>query len=343
MKSSKGRSVGIPNYKNDLLTNVIEAVLPNGAALWQVVAKRYQEVSGELNVRDVQDIRRHFTTHKSLCASGKKVTGSSAPNSSVARCQAIWRKILAKSAASNTGARESSDSDSDGSDSGSDRTEEKNQIPNLENESQRPNIDNLFNDDDRPIVPINAPAPPVEVLRPLEQPIIQRRAAQIREPSPVAGHKRKQAIEEERGKSKNCRNHPRSSAGAALSSMAEAYSRKISEPPRNTGDSSVSQMMMMQMMQQNQQFQTQMMMMLMGPRRREHSPPRRFDGYDSRRFNDSFPTSASPSFSSSSSSSSYDHHNRNEAYDRYHSEPSDTSIPDQSMYNPNNFSSSDRF
>ena len=58
MRPAKGRGVGVPNYKNDMLINVIEAVLPNGATLWQVVAKRYQEVSGEANLREVQDIRR---------------------------------------------------------------------------------------------------------------------------------------------------------------------------------------------------------------------------------------------------------------------------------------------
>ena len=48
MKPTKGRAVGVPNYKNELLINVVEAVLPNCAALWAIVAKRYQEASGDL-------------------------------------------------------------------------------------------------------------------------------------------------------------------------------------------------------------------------------------------------------------------------------------------------------
>ena len=106
--------------------------------------------------------------------------------------------------------RESSGSDSDSSDYGSKRAEEVHQIPNVEDEHQRPNIGNFFDEDDQPFVPINVAAPnPGDDLRPIEQSIIMRRAARVREPFPVTGQKRKQAVEEERGKCKNCRNHPR--------------------------------------------------------------------------------------------------------------------------------------
>ena len=64
---------------------------------------RYQKASGEKDLRENHDIKRHFVTHKSLCDKGKKVTGSSAPKPSVARSQTIWQKILRKFVASNCG------------------------------------------------------------------------------------------------------------------------------------------------------------------------------------------------------------------------------------------------
>ena len=50
-----------------------------------------------------------------MCDNGKKRTGSSAPKPTVARCQEIWRKMLAKSSANNCGGNPS---DSETSDSG---------------------------------------------------------------------------------------------------------------------------------------------------------------------------------------------------------------------------------
>ena len=97
MPPKKGRGVGVPNYKNDLLVNCIEAILPDGAMQWQLVADRYKAVSGETELRDCHDLKRHFTTNKNLCDNGKKVTGSAAPKPMSARCQAIWLRILAKS------------------------------------------------------------------------------------------------------------------------------------------------------------------------------------------------------------------------------------------------------
>ena len=52
----------MPNYKNEVLINLVEAVLPTGAMMWVIVADRYQVASGEVSVREGQDIKRHFTT-----------------------------------------------------------------------------------------------------------------------------------------------------------------------------------------------------------------------------------------------------------------------------------------
>jgi hypothetical protein len=101
MPPKKGRGVGVLNYKNVLLINCIEAILPDGAMQWQLVASRYKEVSGEAELRDAHDLKRHFNTNKNLCDNGKKVTGSAAFKPMTARCQAIWLRILAKSSAKN--------------------------------------------------------------------------------------------------------------------------------------------------------------------------------------------------------------------------------------------------
>ena len=245
IKAAKGRAIGVPNYKNELLINVVEAVLPNGANLWAILAKRYQEVSGEANIREPQDIRRHFQTHRGLCNNGRKVTGSSAPQLSVARCQSIWRKILAKSAAQNAGGKDTDASDSDDTDSGSDTDVGGILNGSVNDDSGRPNIKNLFEEE-----PITSPMEPLDVPLnvapvPQEQPIMPRRAAPAKAPSPipVIAQKRKSLVVEERGKSKNCRNNPRGSAGAALSSMADAYTRNLMN--KQSGEPGMVQMMMM--------------------------------------------------------------------------------------------------
>jgi hypothetical protein len=113
MPPKKGRGVGVPNYKNDLLINCIEAILPDGAMQLQLVASRYKEVSGEAEFRDAHDLKRQFTTNKNLCDNGKKVTGSAAPKPMTARCQAIWLRILAKSSAKNCGGSNSDEETSE--------------------------------------------------------------------------------------------------------------------------------------------------------------------------------------------------------------------------------------
>ena len=69
----KGKKTGTSNYKNDMLLNVIEAILPAGAEGWKIIASRFQIVSGEATLRFNDDIRRHFFTK--LCKNGKRQTG----------------------------------------------------------------------------------------------------------------------------------------------------------------------------------------------------------------------------------------------------------------------------
>jgi hypothetical protein len=51
------RSKGKQNYKVDLLIQVVEEKLPNGAQGWQEVAFLYQQRSGELVLRDYEDVK----------------------------------------------------------------------------------------------------------------------------------------------------------------------------------------------------------------------------------------------------------------------------------------------
>ena len=69
-----GRVAGTTNYKNDILLNVIDAILPVGSKEWETVAQRYLAASGEQYLRSPDDIKRHFTTK--CCNGFKKPTGN---------------------------------------------------------------------------------------------------------------------------------------------------------------------------------------------------------------------------------------------------------------------------
>lgn len=104
-------------------------------------------------------------------------------------------------------------------------------------------------------------------------PLIPPRDRHTRAPSPVPNQqslKRSAAsIPDERGKSKNCRNNPRGSAGAALASLADAYAKKQTA---SANEPLMSQVMMMNMqMQQQSQQQFQMMMMYMMNNNNNHN------------------------------------------------------------------------
>jgi hypothetical protein len=46
-----GRSGGVPNYKNDVLINIVEMHLPHGLEAWREVAEVYQRESCEVTLR----------------------------------------------------------------------------------------------------------------------------------------------------------------------------------------------------------------------------------------------------------------------------------------------------
>ena len=112
--STKGKKTGTPNYKNDMLLNCIDIILPAGPEGWKTVASRYQIVSGKAGLRFYDDVRRHFFTK--LCKNGKRQTGlnnKSAPLPQVARAQDIYRKMLSNEATMRVGGDNENDDDDD--------------------------------------------------------------------------------------------------------------------------------------------------------------------------------------------------------------------------------------
>ncbi len=83
------------NYKNNLLINIIEEILPNGKLGWEAIVIAYQ---GRLNKEAQQgmtNIKKHWI--KNLCNGMRKLTGHTGENGDrVCRCIAIKKKIIKK-------------------------------------------------------------------------------------------------------------------------------------------------------------------------------------------------------------------------------------------------------
>ncbi len=69
----RGRGRGVVNYRNEILINIVSYMLPNGEYAWKAVATAYQAESGETDLRDTADLKKHW--HKVLCNGGKNPTG----------------------------------------------------------------------------------------------------------------------------------------------------------------------------------------------------------------------------------------------------------------------------
>jgi len=105
------RAKGKANYKVDIIIQVVESVLPNGMQSWQEVATIYQHRSGELILRDHDDIKRHWI--EKCCYKFKKLTGDPGDpkRDMILRCQRIQQKIHEKTSFAIMGV----DSEGDGS------------------------------------------------------------------------------------------------------------------------------------------------------------------------------------------------------------------------------------
>ena len=98
-----GRGCGVANYRNEILINIVSNILPNGEYAWQAVATAYQAESGERDLRDTTDLKKHW--HKVLCNGGKKPTGKpGAITERTFRCIAIERQILDRTSSGMMGA-----------------------------------------------------------------------------------------------------------------------------------------------------------------------------------------------------------------------------------------------
>ena len=90
-----GRRRGAKNYKNEVLTNIIAGILPNGSYGWDQVAAAYMTAAKEENLRDTDDLKRHWV--KTLCNGMKKPTGGTGEKGErIHKCIAIGRLILDK-------------------------------------------------------------------------------------------------------------------------------------------------------------------------------------------------------------------------------------------------------
>ena len=98
-----GRSGGVPNYKNDILIEVVELYLPRGLEAWREVALAYQRESMETVLRRGEDLRDNW--NKKLCNRMQKPTGKPGVNTDrIFRCIEIEHRIQDEAAAAILGA-----------------------------------------------------------------------------------------------------------------------------------------------------------------------------------------------------------------------------------------------
>ncbi len=107
--ASKGRKSGVPNYKKDVLLNIVASLLPVSTLDWENVVTRYRETTGEIFTREAGEVKRTFLQNNKMCNRGVKPTGNSGANSSVLRAQKIYAKILAKQESINLNANSEDD------------------------------------------------------------------------------------------------------------------------------------------------------------------------------------------------------------------------------------------
>ena len=93
-----GRAAGAKNYKKKILLEVVQDILPNGSYAWEQVAVAYKEKSGESEVRDKADVKRHWV--EKMCNKFKKPTGQSGnAEDFILKCQRVQDLIHKKAEA----------------------------------------------------------------------------------------------------------------------------------------------------------------------------------------------------------------------------------------------------
>ena len=101
-----GRVPGAKQYHKPTLYDLVAQYRPISSVMWDLVAAQYRAKTGELKVRE--GIKRYFV--QKCCNNNKKPTGELAPDPFTAKCQTLWRSILANEEASDM---EDSDSEMD--------------------------------------------------------------------------------------------------------------------------------------------------------------------------------------------------------------------------------------
>ena len=105
-----------PNYKNNILIEIVERYLPQGLEAWREVALEYQREANEPTLRRGEDL--HDNWNKKLCNRMQKPTGKpGALTERIFRCIAIERRIQDEATAAVLGidSAESNHSRDDGS------------------------------------------------------------------------------------------------------------------------------------------------------------------------------------------------------------------------------------
>jgi hypothetical protein len=86
------RKKGSVNYKNNLLINIIEEILPNRELGWETVAIPYQGRLNKEAQQDTTNIKKHWM--KNLCNGMRKLAGRMGENGDrVCWCIAIEKKL----------------------------------------------------------------------------------------------------------------------------------------------------------------------------------------------------------------------------------------------------------
>ena len=118
-----GRAAGAKNYKKDVLLEVVKEVLPSGAYEWERVCALYKERSGESDLRDKDDVKRHWI--EKMCYKFKKPTGNAgAASDFIRRCQKVQALIHKKCESTLMGSHSMEDSDHQDSLDGEDSEDE---------------------------------------------------------------------------------------------------------------------------------------------------------------------------------------------------------------------------
>jgi hypothetical protein len=90
-----GRAGGVPNYKNDIIINIIERLLPHGLEAWRQVTVEYQRESGKTTLCQGEDLQENW--NKKLCNHMQKLTSKpGALQDRIFRCIDITHRIQAE-------------------------------------------------------------------------------------------------------------------------------------------------------------------------------------------------------------------------------------------------------